>query len=117
MKISADGRTKVQTSFWSSKSPFKSECGVQVEAWSRPNTSVDWQSANTNLLLNWSCGVVIPMAQMLQPFSGSKDGTGNRIRITLDWVSGYHSYKMEKGSVSGSAKCWDNTWINAVVQK
>lgn len=117
LKIAADGRTKVQTSFWSSKSPLKSECGVQVEAWSRPNTSVDWQSANTELSLNWECGVVIPMAQFLQPFSGSKTGTGNKIRVTLDWVTGYFSYKMEKGSVSGSSKCWDNTWITAIVKK
>ncbi len=117
LRIAADGRTKVQTSFWSSKNPLKSECGVQVEAWSRPNTSVDWESANTNLKLGWECGIVIPMAPMLQPFSGAKDGTGNKIRITLDWVTGYHSYKMEKGSVLGSARCWDNTWITAVVQK
>lgn len=57
------------------------------------------------------------MAQFLQPFSGSKTGTGNKIRVTLDWVTGYFSYKMEKGSVTGSSKCWDNTWITAIVKK
>jgi hypothetical protein len=117
LRISADGRTKVQTSFWSSKNPLKSECGVQVEAWSRPNESVDWESANTDLRLGWDCGLVIPMVPALHPFSGATVGTGNKIKLTLDWVIGYFSYKMEKGIVSGSARCWDNTWITAVVQK
>ena len=33
-RVAQDGRTKVQASFWKSRTVFKSSCGVQVEAWS-----------------------------------------------------------------------------------
>jgi len=119
LRVAADGRTKVQTSFWTTKGPLRSSCGVRVEAWSRSNTSSNWESAKTDLTLEYNVQVKIPILPVPQPFHNgfSTKVPNNKIEITLDWVAEYCSYKMEKGSIIGRAKCWDNTWITATVNK
>lgn len=116
-KIADDGKTKVQTSFWVSKSPFQSEFGVQVQAWSRNSVNEDWQNANTEIELRWNLRAKMPNIPYPQPLSGNRKGQGNKIRQRLGWNTGYFAYKMEDGVVSGSAKCWDGSWINAIVKK
>jgi len=116
-RVAADGRTKVQAAFWKSRGATKSSCGVKVEAWSRDNVNVDFSTADTDLQLVWNINVTIPLATIPIPFSGSLVGHGNIIKQELDWCTGYYSYNMVKPSfVSGSAKCWDGSWIAAKVE-
>ena len=117
-RVAQDGRTKVQASFWKSRTVFKSSCGVQVEAWSRENVNTDFTSADTDLELFWDIYFNIPVAPLPSPCQGSKVGHGNIIRQQLYWCSGYYNMNlMSPSHIIGRAKCWDGSWIAANVDK
>lgn len=116
-RISDDGRTKVQTSFWVSTSPFMSSCGVKVEAWSKDNDYDDLGAADTDLELTWDIGYTIPMATLPNPSAGSLTGHGNIIKQQLNYCYGYFKFEMKAGTIIGAAKCWNGKWISATVTK
>ena len=117
-RVAQDGRTKVQASFWKSRTVLKSSCGVQVEAWSRENVNTNFTSADTDLELFWDIYINIPVAPLPSPCQGSKVGHGNIIRQQLYWCSGYHNLNLKSPShIIGRAKCWDGNWIAANVDK
>jgi len=116
-RISVDGRTKVQASFWRSKTPIRSSCGVKVEAWSRENQYEDFSAADTDLELAWDLQFSMPAGLFPNPSAGLRDGHGSVIKEELHSCGGYFEFNMLAGSIIGSAKCWDNTWISANVKK
>lgn len=118
-RMSLDGLTKVQASFWKSSGLFNSSCGVKVEAWSRDNTMQDFQEANTDLTLEWNIQV---KAERTQPtFRSSRGGLsnkGNVIEQTIFSTSSYEKFTLwTNSSIVGRAKCWDGSWIKAEVTK
>lgn len=117
-RVSQDGRTKVQASYWRSRNLLKSSCGVQVEAWSRENMNTDFTSADTDLELFWDIFYDIPVAPLPCPNRGSKVGHGNIIREQLYWCTGYYNMSLKSPShIVGRAKCWDGSWIAANIDK
>lgn len=117
-RVAQDGRTKVQASFWKSRTVLKSSCGVQVEAWSRENVNTDFTSADTDLELFWDIYFNIPLAPLPSPCQGSKVAHGNIIRQQLYWCTGYYTMNlMSPSHIIGRAKCWDGSWIAANVDK
>lgn len=118
-RMSLDGLTKVQASFWKSSGLFHSGCGVKVEAWSRDNAMQDFQEANTDLTLEWNIQV---KAERTQPtFRSSRGGLsnkGNVIEQTIFSTSSYEKFTLwTNSSIIGRAKCWDGSWIKAEVTK
>ena len=117
-RTSPDGRTRVQASFWKSTGLFSSSCGVEVEAWSRENTSLKFQAANTDLTLAWDIQI---QADGGAPYRSSRGGLaakGNDIEQTVTSDTGPVKYTLwTNSSIIGRAKCWDGTWVEAKVTK
>ena len=117
-RVSVDGLTKVQTSFWNSTGAFSSSCGVKVEAWSRDNVNQEFQAANTNLTLAWDIQIRANRGVLYRSSRGGLDEKGNVIRQKVTSDNGPVKYTLwTNSSILGRAKCWDGSWIEAKVTK
>ena len=116
-RISADGLTRVQVSYWKSRGIVESSCGVEVEAWSRNSGNEDFASYETDLQVQWDIYFNAP-GSVKTPAGGSASGHGNVLRKQIYWCTGYYSMDLVSPSlIVGQCKCHDGSWLSAKVSK